>query len=260
MFLSSGENLFPYSYTSLCTIHLMSYNLKYEPHCRRTVAFSHSMSLIESESASRVNHALTVAGEQEQQLVESQVRAAFDDFRYESLVSPTESYAIPLQVQDERHSKLQHPSYRLLGHVGPIYSVKFSPNGEHMATGGKDGRVLIWDVYPTPVNMDAVDAHRGEILDLCFLHDNSSIVSVGTDRMGQVVDMETATCVRELLHRSDVWGVAANGRGPHVMGTATAQGSCFIWDDRQKVCSQILVCLYCCEFPNISVFPPPPSV
>lgn len=38
----------------------------------------------------------------------------------------------------------------LQGHEGPIWCMKFSPNGQYLATGGQDTRVLIWCVVSLP--------------------------------------------------------------------------------------------------------------
>ena len=165
------------------------------------------MSLIESSATGGATYSLTVAAEQATK---------------------------PAEIAPERFSSLEHPSYQLSGHTGAVNAFTWSNNGNMFATGGKDGRILLWDTFPSPVNMELIDAHSNQILDLTYSHDDTLLLSGGADSRGFLWDVETRECVQEMLHRSDVTSVAANGRGGHVFATTTEEGTCWIWDTRQK--------------------------
>jgi len=66
------------------------------------------------------------------------------------------------------------------GHCGPISAVAWSPSGRHIATGGTDGQVLLWEaesgarLYTCPPQ-----AHRGAITALAWLDDSTLAASFG---------------------------------------------------------------------------------
>ena len=50
----------------------------------------------------------------------------------------------------------------LRGHIGPVYSVSFSPDGQKLASGGGDGAVRLWDVK-TGKHLRALIARPGGV-------------------------------------------------------------------------------------------------
>ena len=44
--------------------------------------------------------------------------------------------------------RLAAPTVQLSGHQGEIYSIKFSPCGEYLASAGHDRQIYFWDVFP----------------------------------------------------------------------------------------------------------------
>ena len=48
----------------------------------------------------------------------------------------------------------------LTQHQGPVFAIKWSPNGSYLATGGVDSIVLIWDAQTSEVKQELV-MHKG---------------------------------------------------------------------------------------------------
>jgi WD40 repeat protein len=46
-------------------------------------------------------------------------------------------------------------------HDGPVWSMKFSPNGHYLATGGQDAKVIVWCVAEIPKSENANGGHSG---------------------------------------------------------------------------------------------------
>ena len=50
----------------------------------------------------------------------------------------------------------------LTQHQGPVFAIKWSPNGSYLATGGVDNIVLIWDAQTNEVKQELV-MHKGVV-------------------------------------------------------------------------------------------------
>ena len=48
----------------------------------------------------------------------------------------------------------------LTRHQGPVFAIKWSPNGSYLATGGVDSSVLIWDALTNEVKQELA-MHKG---------------------------------------------------------------------------------------------------
>jgi Prp8 binding protein len=66
--------------------------------------------------------------------------------------SKTESQAII--AVEERTSGLQAPIMLLQGHQADTTVVKFSPDGQSLASAGADKQILLWEVYGDCTNYD----------------------------------------------------------------------------------------------------------
>ena len=67
-------------------------------------------------------------------------------------------------------------SKTFIAHTGKIYSMKFSPNGQGLATGGNDALVGLWDV-PTMVCTSTISRRSKFIRSVSYSHDSKLVAS-----------------------------------------------------------------------------------
>ena len=82
------------------------------------------------------------------EVVESQSkRPRVGDEHAVSLTTSTGSVLASLQQgKIPRTSSLEAPTMLLTGHGDAVLSLKFSPDGEHLASGSRDHSVFLWNV------------------------------------------------------------------------------------------------------------------
>jgi WD40 repeat protein len=72
------------------------------------------------------------------------------------------------------------------GHTSTINVVRFSPNGQYLATGGDDQMVIIWTLKSVPAEFGKTEevvqwghprqlrGHVGDVMDLCWSKQNGT--------------------------------------------------------------------------------------
>ncbi|KIJ43010.1 hypothetical protein M422DRAFT_75536 [Sphaerobolus stellatus SS14] len=139
-------------------------------------------------------------------------------------------------------------------HSAAVNVVRFSPNGELLASAGDDGMIIIWSqtdrppttVYGSDNNADEDPEHwkvrisfrctTNEIYDLAWSPTGEYIIAGSTDNAARIFSVADGTCVRELVeHNHYVQGVAwdpmneyiatqSSDRAVHVYGISTKNG------------------------------------
>ena len=135
-----------------------------------------------------------------------------------------------IQVDDTGEMRATYPTPE-------ANAVAYSPDGSVLASGHKDGRVLLWDAE-TGVRIatlgSASDRLPG-VNDLAFSPDGSLLVSASADGTARVWDLRTHRVTRRFTHADGVNGVAFSPDGS-LVATASEDGTAKIWQlDGERV-------------------------
>jgi WD40 repeat protein len=119
----------------------------------------------------------------------------------------------------------------LRGHRGGACCVRYAPDGSVLASGGRDGRVKLWDAR-TGRELRALEGHGGDVNMVAFSPDGALLASAGDDRTARVWDVRTGR-VRFTLtgHPGRVYSVLFSGDGRLVITAGEGRGTC-LWDAR----------------------------
>ncbi|KAI6195558.1 hypothetical protein M3Y99_01900800 [Aphelenchoides fujianensis] len=153
-------------------------------------------------------------------------RAAVDDdtygkrARYELMVSEQANGGRP------RQSNLLAPIMELTGHLGEIFTARFSPDGSMFASAGFDQRIFLWNVYGECENFSTLRGHTGAVMDAFFSTDCNYLFSASSDKTVRIWDMETG------LVRAEVQ--EPHGDRPVLVVSGSDDGTILVHDLRAK--------------------------
>ncbi|KAK3603057.1 hypothetical protein CHS0354_015750 [Potamilus streckersoni] len=128
-------------------------------------------------------------------------------------------------------------SKNLKGHFGCVNAVEFSNgNGEILASGGDDRRVLLWNVEKAISNIGKPAVLKGEhnsnIFCLAFDNQNKTIFSGGNDKQVISHDIETGQTKDVFFHEDSVYGLSTDPVNSNVFASACDDGRILIYDTR----------------------------
>ncbi len=57
-----------------------------------------------------------------------------------------------------------------------MQSLSFDPTGQHLASGSKDKRIFLWNVYGDCVNYGVLEGHKNAVLDVHWSSDGGCVL------------------------------------------------------------------------------------
>ncbi|KAK3395210.1 WD40-repeat-containing domain protein [Podospora didyma] len=134
-----------------------------------------------------------------------------------------------------RTSGLLAPVMELSGHTGEIFSAKFDPSGNLIASGSMDRTIMLWRTYGDCENYGVLSGHKGAILDLQWSRDSEIIFSASADTHLASWDLTSGTRIRRYVgHEEIVNSLDMSKRGEDMFISGSDDGTIGIWDPRTK--------------------------
>lgn len=137
---------------------------------------------------------------------------------------------------DSGEKHLFSPSVQLLGHKSDVYTTRFSPSGDLLASAGNDRQVLIWDIFdPQCRNTVSFKGHGGSVLEVAWTRDSSTLFSCSADKTLCSWDLAQGVRVKKFRgHEGVVNSVDASQTGSEIAVTAGDDFVVKLWDLRAK--------------------------
>jgi len=152
-----------------------------------------------------------------------------------SVIGSREKAVISASNQIPRTSGLFAPIMLLEGHQGEVFSSKFHPEGQHLASAGFDRQIFLWTVYGECENVSVMTGHTGSIMELQFSPDGSNLFTCSTDNTLAIWDVPTSQRIKKLKgHTGFVNSVQGNRRGPQMLISGSDDSTIKIWDTRKR--------------------------
>eukprot|EP00088_Acartia_fossae_P001565 TRINITY_DN1060_c0_g1_i1.p1 TRINITY_DN1060_c0_g1~~TRINITY_DN1060_c0_g1_i1.p1 ORF type:complete len:348 (-),score=60.46 TRINITY_DN1060_c0_g1_i1:445-1488(-) len=153
----------------------------------------------------------------------------------EMVVVGNRSRAI-MEAAPARTSNMEAPIMLLSGHKSEIYTGKFHPSGNWLASAGMERLVYLWSVYGECENLSIMSGHSGPIIQLCFSDDGDTIYTASTDKTVGLFDTMTGQRIKRLKGHTGIVNsvdVARDDRPLIVSGGDDCHVR--VWDRRQRL-------------------------
>ena len=118
-------------------------------------------------------------------------------------------------------------------------SVDISPNQQHIAVGGTEGDIVLWD-FPEMKSHRVLHEHAHWIMWLTFSPDGQLLASAGFDHMVKIWDVETAQCVVTLHGHEDPVGAVVFSPDGRQLFSGSHDGKIKVWNTDTWTCQKTI--------------------
>ncbi|MEO1207976.1 MAG: TIR domain-containing protein [Cyanobacteria bacterium J06638_20] len=115
----------------------------------------------------------------------------------------------------------------LMGHEDWVVSVGFSPNGELLASGGKDGALKLWQADGKLLH--DLEGHEGGVWGLAFSPDDQHLISGGADNVLRIWDLDGKLLQTLEGHEATITSVAYSPDG-QTIASASVDSTVRLWN------------------------------
>ncbi|GAA5909062.1 hypothetical protein JCM5296_000605 [Sporobolomyces johnsonii] len=135
-----------------------------------------------------------------------------------------------------RTSGLSAPIMCLRGHSAEVLDLKFSPDGDTLASASADKTILLWRVYGDCQNYGILRLGKGAATCIAFTS-NTTLVSGSSDHTLFLFDLKTGEVLRRFRgHKGTVNSVDVQrgGMGRGLIASASDDGTVRVWSEDAK--------------------------
>jgi len=120
---------------------------------------------------------------------------------------------------------------KLIGHLGYIWDIAFSPDGETLASGSADNSIILWDLETGQPIGQRMSNHGGPVRTLAFSPNGNLLASGGFDNAIYLWDVETGQALGGPLavHSATVQDVVFSPDGS-TLASSGLDGNIIFWD------------------------------
>ncbi|KAJ8598542.1 hypothetical protein CTAYLR_001348 [Chrysophaeum taylorii] len=133
---------------------------------------------------------------------------------------------------EERTSRLPAPIMLLSGHAGALYGVRFSPNGNHLASAGHERAIFLWDL-PSCENFNVLRGHKNAITQLEWL-DDRTVCTSSADKTVMLWDAHVGKRRRKFSGHAAFVNAVCPARGEASLVSGGDDARALLWDSRTR--------------------------
>lgn len=111
----------------------------------------------------------------------------------------------------------------------PILSARYSSDGSMIASGARDGTVLLWNVLEGKI-MWSLLGHKGGVTSLSFSSNRNLIATTGSDKTVRLWNVLNGEREMELINPQGIVITAAFSPDGKLVASASEWGSIILWD------------------------------